>query len=1609
MVRIVWLGFMFLLAFLLQVQGQTSRPFTDPTLLLQDAEQLISKSKLGQDSVSTQHFITALSQGYFSDGQKNLLFDITRSMQEKRYSTQDQFLPFFSCLGGITLLEGAAGPQTDSLLVIANQFLKVAKPAAYSKFLKSLSTFLSHGALYKTKYNSLYVEGSDFKLKYIPTDEYVEYIPEEEEEYYEEESEFLDTAFVEPAAESSWDDWGETTTSEDSWGDSSWDETTEEVVAEESAPAYYEASIMPTLEGPMIEFTNVNLWFDTPHDSIAIKGTSGTFKLLTNEFVGNAGTFDWSSAGLSPDSVYAELSDYSLMVSKIEFSAEKVNLVNLYRLEDKVEGALEFKSTPRKNPKLNTWPRFISYGNNIRLLGIANGRILYTGGFSMIGQKISSKSMNSALSRIELQDNASTKFVAFSKSFVVEDSTIHGRAASISIYHDADSIYHPSVRFRYEINDSTLTVLSEKGLFKHTPFTSSFFKMEFDAEMIKWKTGLDSLDISVLTGRNRVPVLFESQEFFDENRLDKLTGLYPFNPLLIAVSYARKQGSSIIYADDLATYYQQNPKVVKGSMLGLLEDDFIEYESNTGKITLKQKAYHYAEAKTNKTDYDDLRISSKLGNKPNATFDLKKHEMKVRGVKRFDINRKLDVYIEPKNQEITLLANRDILFDGMVFAGNYKYIGQEFRFDYDSFLINMTQIDSMKFNIETKAEDSKVVKRQLDNQLVETAGTLYINRPDNKSAREVYPEYPRFTANKGATVYFIGQEVLGGAYDNTLFFTIPPFEIDSVSDSDPATIGFAGLFNSGGIFPEFEEILKVMPDGALGFEHPVPQDGFNIYGKPAKFYGEVRLDNGGLRGGDRIEHLTSTFYSSNFVFFKDSISANASSAIIRPGDLNGASFPQMSAKNFKMKWLTRKDSLYMRTQKDYFRLYDSTATFKGTALLSSKGLYGAGILETRGSVSKSRAYSFSENNFKGRHASFQIKSSNPEKPALNGLDVRLSFDLLSNKADISPEREGVAAINFPFAQYKTSISKAVWDLSDKTVTMTKPPGVPLSKSYFYTTRPDFDSLAFNATGAKYDINTLTLNVFGIPYIKVADAKITPFKNEVLILENAELQKLENATLEIDTLNGYHQLIDGQINILSRKKFEGDATYRFVSVLKDTSEIKLGAFRLESVTDSKGRNSQLHTVSSGEVKDTDKLLISPGMYFKGNMTMRAYKQALELDGFVKLNLENRPGYDTWIKYKSDAEQQEVVFDFNNSFTEKGEVLHAGLHFESGTNSLYSTFANDKRTPADIDFFKPTGLLSYDPKSETFKIEDPKKAANESYAGSVFDYKDQTGDIQFEGKFNFLEGAPKALSMLSSGNGKGNLLTNEFTFNTLLAFQYALPTQVTDAIGLELVDAVHLLGPPEATSNHTSLLYKLAEILGDARVKAYEDASLQNYVPINSLSGELMKSILFSDVNLVWSEKEKAWYSSGKLGLANVTRNDVNAAIDGFMEIRKSLSGESVHIFLQLSPSIWYYLGYEEGRMLIYTANEETNNIIASKSNAAKAKAGQFVFLDGDMETTLGFIDRFRKTYYDIDVPYALDSPSMPVPVVGTDESTGAEPEKKPTISSTPATEDDDDGF
>ncbi|MEQ8470330.1 MAG: hypothetical protein RIC35_04055 [Marinoscillum sp.] len=1556
--------------------------------------------------------------GNFTSAQQDLIHKIAIKMDRKGYSFRPYFWYYFSYLAYTVSQAHLTNDQVSEVLKINEQVLETMEGEEYENFLLGLNIFMARRYLSKTKNLAISTDNGSFQFKLL--DEYVEIEEEPEEIIVDPEPEPIPVE--EPVQEDSWstdswsadpwdsgDSWDNGTDdsyqnnwvdSEDTWGYDVSGQMIEEKDEDErqyvsaisqdfvsNAQARY---VHPTLTGPAIVLENNSMLMVSPYDSFRIKETDGTYLLKNRAYAGENAVINWPAENKQVQGAVVNLKKFYILADHYGFWTPNASLTFPKLFQGTLEGTFEYKSVRRKKNTLSPYPKFVSNYSDTDLI-LNNPKIKYRGGIEISGDEFAGTSVSRKPGMLTLLDGKGNKAVLRSVRFEFnQDSTIYTKNATLSILHGRDSVFHPSVEVYIDSKENKMVAIRNKN-YDVTPFHSTYFKINVNAETVIWDLDTDAVEFSILNGKDLLPVIVESEDYFNMARFSKLGIGFNFHPVNTAVFYANKYGIREFADQELANHFDVPVKQIKGAMRVLKQYGFAKYNEETGLVKLNDKAFHFYDASGGKVDYDIIKLPSLVPDKPNAVWNLDSGEMKLSGVGRYFYTSDFEVYAEPDSGEVTLLQGRNIRMNGMVNAGEFQYKGKNFEFDYDGFLVHLNEVDSIRIQLpvpDSLRTEEGSGKSPLANHLNETSGTLYLNDPSNKSGAERMVRYPDFVSESEAVVYFDGPEVLNGSYDKSVKFIIPPFDTDSLESE--SAISFDGSFNSGGIFPTFKETLKLQPDQSLGFTHQIPPEGYHLYGTEAKTYETIKLSNQGIRGRGKIDFITSTIYSEDFVYFPDSVAAYGRGGVIKPGDFGGASYPEAVLVPYRMHWEPRIDSMNLKNLKQPFKFYNATATLDGAVNITSKGVYGGGTMLSRGSKSLSDELTFKQYSYSARHAKFEVLTDNPVKPAMAGDDISLNFDLQKNIAVIQPEQRGVAAISFPYAQMKTSITRAVWDLEDSVVTMTKPKDVPIENSYFYTTRKELDSLAFNAEEATYDFNTKELNITGIPYIIVADAKIIPEGHQTTILENSELQSFSNAEVIIDTLNEFHYLYNGEIKILSRNAFIGSALYQLVTN-RDTFAIKFDRFVLENVYINE-KPVQM-TVSGGEVLQKDNVVIAPGFYYKGEVKMFAHKKALELKGSVRLDLKN-PAYDHWVLYDRKDNNTQVSIDFNNAFyTDESQAI-AGLHYDL-RGSLYGTFVEKRQNESDDDFFMAKGVLEYDTTMNSYRIEKPSKTFGESYDGSTLIYNDSTKNIIFEGPVTFFNPYATEVTVMASVLGTGNVESNEFDINALLGISFKNSETFMNLMAKDLTDIIERLGPPLANDISLELLYKLANVTSDKISRGYETASLKDYKPLVTVSEVLQKSLMISGVKMKWSQAHKAWYNTTKLAISNINQIDVNAKLDGFIEIKKDNSNNDVlNLFITPAPGTWYFISYTNNNLMMYSSNSAFNDEVAAKSNYGKARPDELVLVLGDDTETLTFINNFRETYFGITEPYDLISP----------DEISLEDEEFKTIE-----EDKDDGF
>lgn len=1539
-----------------------SNLFKDQANFATDVNAMMALSK-AEASINAGNGIVSY-YGSASDVIKKKLFDISQVMyQKKKYKANPQFTDFYTAISAASAKNMSASDM-DSLLFVTQKVLEKYDNKQLISYFNTIKIFFQKDALFASAYNTLYAKGGTFKFRFVEAVEAPSFMDKYEDALEEQENTFSDL--------------DNPTLEEDSWGTlENEDVPVEEVPQESILDVGYVSPPQPPVDGAVIVFENINLDFATVNDSVQLKGTSGALLLKNNVFVGKGGKFDWSSAGFGPDEVFVELKEYNFPVISTKLYSEGATLTFPAKTDKSVDGIFEYKSVKHKNFEDMTYPRFKSFASNVDVKGLGEN-VEYQGGIALAGKKIYSSSIDEGFSTIKIKKDGKVLIKSRATKFELADSMIASNLASLIIYQGEDSIYHPGVTIKYNQGIPRIRAVKH-GSYKYAPFLDSYHKIDITIDGLVWNLNESQIEFWIFNGKSQISGVFESERYYQANKYSSMQGIYRFHPLQMLIHYSEThKRDSVFMADDIAKANKIEPVTVRGAMVQLMKLGFIDYNVKTGMIRLRPKARHYVLARRDKSDYDNIILYSLQPHGANATLDLNTNELTVNGVEKVFLSDSLSVFILPDSNKVKFMANRDFEFNGKINTENFQFIGTEFRFNYDSFLVHLTAINEIKVAVsETKSgkgqEDKKGNSRVLGNELKYSSGTLYINKPGNKSARKRFPEYPIFDAATGATVFFDKKHINGGSYDTTMKFKIPPFRVDSLSSDDRNAIGFDGEFESG-IFPPFKEKLVVMPDYSLGFKHSVPQDGYALYGNKGKFYNELKLDNQGLRGDGEIHYITTTAWSKDFVFYKDSVITVGTKVDTKSGKhaetaTPNVTFPDMQIGIYAMKWHPHQDSMILSNVKEPFNLYSKSATLEGKSIVTSKGMFGQGLLLTRGSESESPNFHFEETEFLGRNAIFQIQSDNPEKPALLCSDVKLEFDLIKGFAFFSPEVEGFASNVFPYLQYKSSLDKGIWDLKNKKISMAMEEGGNIDKSYFYSTKEGQDSLVFNATAAEYDMEKMVLNISGVPFIKVADAKVFPDSSQVSIHENAEMATLRNVKIVIDTINGYHNLYNGTIDVKGRKRFDGEATYQYVNLGADTLSIKFQDFRLTESLKKKGRAS---TVATGAVTDEDSLYIANAVMYKGKVTMYADNKILFFDGYVKLDLQGALHYSQWMKYVNNGDQNEVVIDLSDPKADNGTPLFTGLHFNKRDSiKFYTTFISQKKSPDDDDIFTAKGLLNHNSETGIFTIGNPDLLAKKSMSGNLFSYNDSSSVIQYSGLFNLVKENDN-FKVKTSGHGGADLDSADYKLNALQLFTCKPASSILPVLAknLKLVSSVMpsdtLLPSLEeferAKIKEQNMPSQLAQLIGDKGIQEYNQKKLgMGYVPFPLISGDFAKAIVLSDVDYKWSHEFNAWYSVGKVKVASILKEDINKSMKGYVELRKTVNGDVVNIYLEPTYNNWYFISYDNNRLSIVSSSDEVNASVAKKSKGEAPTRDKFFMVNGEIMEKSNFIRTFEENY------------------------------------------------
>ena len=1276
---------------------------------------------------------------------------------------------------------------------------------------------------------------------------------------------------------------------------------------------------------PIILFnSNFNLSCSTGGASYTIEGTKGKYYFVSNEWEGNGGKINWESHGLAKDSVYATISNYKIDTRKSQLFADSAVFYNKYIFPLPIVGQVINKLASARQTE--NFPKFTSYSKNVELKEIFPN-VDYKGGYKMQGKEFIADGGDYAQARIIFKRNGLPVFVANANRFSIGTDKIRSKGAGIRIFFDADSIYHSNLQFTYINSERKLQLYRDKNGLSGAPMLNTYHNLTMDFELLEWKIDDDVITFGSLPGSAESVVNFESVARYDSTQYMMLGGIDAVHPLFLVNNYVKEKQEEEIYVEDFARFAHFPLHQVQPLLIRLASYGFIFYDFGEERITVLPKLYNYINAASEIGDYDVIAFNSRVKSGSsiavvNAALNITSKDLMITGVSFIELSNKREVYLKPNKGKLVVKKNRDFIFNGQIYAGNGRLnlFGKNFFFHYDEFKVVLNEIDSVQISvpvmpIQLDMYDNELLTK-VKTVIEAVTGDLRIDDPTNKSGlrKDSFPGFPIFRSFEDSYAYYDRKTIFDGVYDRDRFsFHLEPFEIDSLDNYTGKGLAFAGTFASAGIFPTFDDTLRLQEDYSLGFSRKTPNDGFTIYGGKGKYHNEIHLSHNGLKGNGDFEYLTAKASAEEIFFFPDSTNLYTQTFTINEV-ISGIEFPQVNNTETYAHFIPYQDRLEIDKRKDEFDFYKGQASFNGDLLMQPTGVTGGGVMTLDKAEVNSNLFTYNASWFGSDTASLNVFESGGAI-AFKANNLRTHIDMKMREGVFHSNGAG-SFVELPANQYICYIDKLKWAMDEELLTLGDEVASSSLGSEFISVHPHQDSLSFMATTANYSLKDYIIHANGVEDIAVADAIIYPDSGIVTVEKKAVIQTLYGAKIIADDLTEYHTFTNSSVDITSAHNYTASGDYTYMDAMNQKQQIFFKEIRVGEDT---------ITMARGDVETDKPFHIDSKFDFKGSLDLFADRKNLIFDGYFMANHSCELLNKEWVKFRSEIDPKNIVFTLDEKlYNDEQDLISTGFIMSLDSTNIYSTFLSRKVRAIDADLLKASYTLAYDKKQFAYVIGGPDTLS------SYFTLYDKTCKTKGEGLIDMNLDLGQ-INVTTSGSFTHDMINDKKEFEGFFMLDFFFSEKAMEVMAKDIYSAP---GDGMFEYDH-AYANNLGRIVGKEKGDILMiDLELKD--EFVDFPKEMSHTLSFTKAKFKWDNVNKAYVAKGDLWLANINESQLNGLLDGYIIIEKGRNTDVLTIYLQTEFYDEYYFQYKNGVMRSWSTIEEFNLAIL-EINDAKRKA------------------------------------------------------------------------
>jgi len=1280
----------------------------------------------------------------------------------------------------------------------------------------------------------------------------------------------------------------------------------------------------------IIRFEYLDLVCASKKDSSVIANTSGSFNYETKGWKGEKGELRWDRFGEEMgDKIFIDLQQYNINLRNAKYQADSVILHYERFFEHPVIGHLSEKIMAGPPSKKTSYPRFTAYLNNFELKNIFTD-IDYSGGVELKGLKLFGISSAYADAFLTFHYNDTVFGRVKAGTFRLDDDKIETSDAQVSFYFEKDSLFHPDLHFRYTSDNNQMMLFNDSDGSEMPPFFNSYHQLIIYSEALYWNVDSTEMYFKNMRGVNQNnKASFVSNNSFSLKEFYSLQGMDDSNPLYVIYNYLHTYNDKVIQLNALAEFMRKPKEQVSALLINLERKGFLIYDSQTETAVVKQRLFDFLDAKSGQADYDVIRLESEVFAKPNALIDLNDLSLDVFGVPEVYISDSQEVYIYPFDKTISFRKNRDFTFDGRVHAGLFDFYAQNSTFVYDSFMLNLSYIDSLSFMVKAKelaADANSYVK--VKNVLTVLNGKIYVDNPYNKSGLRSMNQYPIFVSNEESYVYFNRRDIQDSTLNpENFYYIVEPFTFDSLSTFSTQGLAFDGNLSSAGIFPTINQAIVVMDDYSLGFEHQTPREGYEIYGGKATFSSLVKLSNDGFEGNGTLDYLTASSSSNSFLFYPDSLVGIGQYFTLNESP-DIYDYPHVQGDSVDIHWAVDTNIMAVNQLFDPFILYHQSM-LKGDLELSPDNLTGDGSFYFDQSEIISNNINFKYSELTADSADFYLRLKDSDTVVFRSKGYFARIDFQQHKGWFDNIYK-TAFVEFPFNKYISTLDQVEWIMDESRLELRSDLGADyeilsklndkelidynLSGPEFISVHNEQDSLRFYAGQASYSLSQYTIDIEGVKLIKVADAAIFPFNEVVKVMRDAKIFTLMDARIIADTINKYHHIYDAEVNIFSRHQFMANAYVDYKDRNGTAQPVFLSSISVNNI----GK-----TIGFGDITPEDIFFLSPEYFFSGQLSLLSTQKHFRFTGGYKINEDCIGLVDNWVAFDQYLDPANLYFRMTDTTRDmSGRRARFGIAYSQRDKNFYPMLLQAKKDSADFVLIQSSGQIDYNTSDNSFRVGSARRLNDNVLTDNLVSLNNERCIIEGDGildlglNFNMLK-------WNAAGTFRHLIIPDSTYINTVLSLAFHM-----DMYALNMMTDSLRISYAENTDVSTGLfpLY-LQKRIGQQRAnEVMTDLSL--YGQMRKIPVELAHTIIFNDLNLKWDSKTRSYLSYGKIGIGYIAGQAVNKYVDGYMQIELGRTGSGIHCFLKVSDEQWYFFSYKHGIMQLISSDNAFNEQIES---------------------------------------------------------------------------------